>query len=178
MNDNNLTADKIEEVIGRMFAHFRSIDSGVTEYSMFYNKRMHASWFILIFFADKNNLRNGLKNGICYQIHTYLSKELDKFPETANIVRSISFEGGRRPEEKIEIDNLFEHLVKKQEALSKTANKVNIAECSNCGHDFNKHELLCSLNEDSATPTEGWIICPDEDCNCFQTWSANYKGEV
>jgi hypothetical protein len=178
MNDNNLIANKIEEVIGRIFAHFRSVDLGVTEYSIFYNQRMHASWFIVVFFADKKNLWNGLKNGICYQIHTYLSKELDKFPETANIVRSISFEEGRRPEEKIETDKLFEHLVQKQKALSNAANETNNAECTNCGHDFNKHELRCNLNEDSTTPTEGWIICPDENCNCFQTWSANYKAEI
>jgi hypothetical protein len=25
--------------------------------------------------------------------------------------------------------------------------------------------------------TEGWIMCPEENCNCFQTWSVNYNAD-
>jgi hypothetical protein len=178
MNNSELIADRIEEIIGRMFAYFRSFGSGATEYSMFYDPRRHASWFIIIFFADKNQLREALKNGVCYQVYNYLSSELDNAAETSTIGRSISFELGNRPKEQIDIDNLFERLAKKQEALIKATNKSNTGECGNCGHDFDKHQLLCNLKEDSAAPTEGWIICPEEDCNCFQTWSANYKATI
>jgi hypothetical protein len=178
MNNSELIADRIEEIIGRMFTHFRSFESGATQYSMFYNPQKHASWFILIFFADKNQLRKALKSGVCYQIHRYLINELDKATETSNIERSIYFEIGNRPEEKNDIDNLLELLVKRQEALMAIVDKGNIKECANCGHDFDKHQLLCNLKEDNTTATEGWIICPEEDCICFQTWSANYKPTI
>ena len=178
MNNGELLADRIEEIIRRMFAHFRSFGIEATEYSMFYNPRRHASWFILIFFAGKNQLRQGLKNGICFQIYNYLNNELNNAAETSNIERSISFEFGNRPEEQRDIDNLFELLLTRQEALKAVANKENIGDCGNCGHDFDKHQLLCNLNEGNATPTEGWIICPEEDCTCFQTWSANYKATI
>jgi hypothetical protein len=176
MNNSELIADRIEEVIARMFAYFRSFSPGATEYSMFYNPGKHASWFIIIFFADKNQLRESLKNGICYQMYSYLNSELDNVAETSTIKRLISFEPGNQPKEQIDIDNFCERLINKQEALIKGTNKSDIGECNNCGHNFEKHQLLCNLKEDSSTPTEGWIICPEEDCNCFQTWSANYKG--
>jgi len=175
MNNNELIADRVDEIIAGMFAHFRSFAAGATEYSMFYNPGRHASWFIMIFFADKNQLREALKNGICYQIHNYLSNELDNAAETSTIKRSISFEPGNRPKEQIDIDNLFESLAKKQETLVKGIDKSITGECGSCGHDFDKHQLLCNLKEDSTTPTEGWIICPQEECNCFQTWGTNYK---
>ena len=178
MNNSDRIADKIEEIIGRMFAHFRSFDSGVTQYSILYYPRRHVSWFILIFFADKNNLRNGLMNGTCYRIYNYLINELNNIAETSNIERSISFESGNRPEEQGDIDNLFELLLKRQESLKNVANKENIRECGNCEHAFDKHQLLCNLNENNATPTEGWIICPEENCNCFQTWSADYEASI
>ncbi len=178
MNDNDLIADRIEEITGRMFAHFRSLEPGATEYSMFYNPRRHSSWFILIFFADKTRLREGLENGICYQMYKYLINELDIAAETSSIERSISFELGNRPESQNDIESLFERLLKRQESLKAVANKQSVEECGNCGHDFDKHQLLCNLNEDNAAPTEGWIICPEEDCNCFQTWGANYKPPI
>jgi hypothetical protein len=175
MDNSDYIADRIEEIIGRMFAHFKSFDPGATEYSIFYNPKRNPSWFILIFFADRIRLREGLKDGICYQMYNFLTQELDSAAETSNIERSISFEFGARPKEQNDIDHLFELLVKKQEVLKTEVNKTHIGACGNCGHDFDKHQLLCNLNEDNATPTQGWIICPEEDCNCFQTWSANYK---
>jgi hypothetical protein len=178
MNNNERIADRIEEIISRMFEYFRSVESGATQYSVFYNPKKRASWFIIIFFGDKECLRNGLENGICYQIYNYISNELNKAVETSNIERSIFFELGNRPENQSEIDNLFELLLKRQESLNAVANKENIGECANCGHNFDKHQLLCNLQEDNTTPTEGWIICPEDDCNCFQTWSADYKTPI
>ena len=178
MNRSELIGDRIEEIIGRMFKHFSSFDSGVTQYSMFYNPRRHASWFIIIFFADKTQLSSALKNGVCYQIYSYVNNELDNITETSNIERSISFESGNQPKKQSDIDNLFELLLKKQESLKAVAGQENVGKCGNCGHDFDKHQLLCNLNEVNTAPTEGWIICPDEECSCFQTWSANYKATI
>jgi hypothetical protein len=39
--------------------------------------------------------------------------------------------------------------------------------CEQCGHPWQEH-VLCAA---SRPPTEGWIECPVEGCECHQTWS-------
>ena len=168
-------ADSLEGSIGKMFIHVKSLYSGAMEYSILFDSKKHNKWFIVIFFSDKSHLRNGLENGLCYQIYSYLNNELNRAPETTNIRRSISFNSGNRPKDANEIRNLFEHLIKKEISAELTAGKKRISECGLCGHNFDNHKLLCNLRDDKTTPTEGWMICPENDCNCFQTWGANYK---
>src|SRR5258706_1791194 len=105
MNHNDLIADKIEEVIGRMFANFRSLEIGPTEYSVFYDPNKHTSWFIVIYFADSNKLKDAIKQGVCYQVYSYLLTELNNVHEISKIDRSIFFESGNRPAEKLDIEN-------------------------------------------------------------------------
>jgi len=172
---SDLIADKIEEAIGRMFSNFRAQEFGPGEYSIFYNPKKYSYWFIVLYFADSDKLRAGLGQGLCYQIHSYLLNELNSIPEISNIERSISFEYGKRPTEMPDIENALDQLIAKMNSLQKKAGKSNIKICGNCGHDFDKHQLMCDLVDDRTTPTEGWIMCPEENCNCFQTWGANYK---
>jgi hypothetical protein len=175
--NNDLIADKLEEVIGKIFNDSRLFNPKPFEYLVLHNPIKNSSWFIIIFFTDVYQLREGLKNGVCYQIHSILLDELNKIEEISNINHSIYFESGDRPNEKLEIDNLYEKILGKTEGLQKTANRANIKICGCCGHDFDKHQLLCFNNDEASTPTDGWIICPEEDCSCFQTWSADYKGK-
>jgi hypothetical protein len=175
--NNDLIADKIEEVIGRMFSNFRSIEGGPTEYSMFYDSNKHASWFIVIYFVDSSKLRDAIKQGVCYQVYSYLLNEFNNDLEISKIDKSISFEYGNRPVEKIDIENALRQLIAKLKSQQKSAGKTDIKICATCGHGFNEHQLLCNLTDDKVTPTEGWIMCPEENCNCFQTWGANYKME-
>jgi hypothetical protein len=72
MYNNELIADKIEEVIGRMVVNFESYNPRSSEYLIFYDPKKPTSWLILIFFADYIQLNEGLKNGVCYQICSYL----------------------------------------------------------------------------------------------------------
>jgi hypothetical protein len=175
--NNDSIADKIEEAIGQMFTNFRSQELGPSEYSIFYNPEKYSSWFIVIYFADSNKLRTGMMQGICYQIYSYLLNELNRLREVSKIDKSISFEFGKRPTEKLDIENALGQLIAKTKSQTKVAGKPNIKICGICGHDFDKHQLLCNLLEDKTTPTEGWIMCPEENCTCFQTWSANYNAK-
>jgi hypothetical protein len=109
---SEVIADRLVETIGRMFAYIKSLDSGAKEYSILFNPGKYNKWFILIFFAEKYQLRKGLENGVCYQIYSYLNCELDRAPETSNIERSITFDSGNRPEIKNDVDNLFNKLIK------------------------------------------------------------------
>jgi hypothetical protein len=168
-------AGSLEGSIGRMLAYIKSLTSGVTEYSILFDAKKHNTWFIVIFFSDKTQLSNGLENGLCFQIFSYLNNEFIRTPETTNINRSISFVSGNRPKHANEVSNLFEQLIKKEIAANLTAGKGGISECGVCGHNFDNHKLLCNLKDDKTTPTEGWMICPEQDCNCFQIWGADFK---
>ena len=175
MVSNDFIADKIEEVVGRMFAYFKSIETGVTEYSILFNPQQSKTWFIVLFFESSDILKNNLTNGICYQLHSYLLNELTAITEILDIERLVSFEQGNRPIAKSGIDSLFNKLLTRLEGQKNVSNKENIQTCGTCGHNFDNHKLLCNLGDREETPKEGWIICPEENCNCFQTWSANYK---
>lgn len=150
---------------------------GPTEYSVFFNPKKSYYWFIVIYFADSNTLSTGMRQGLCYQMYSYLLNDLNRIPEISNIHKSISFEFGKRPTEILDIENVLGQLIGKMDSLQKVAGKADIKICGNCGHDFDKHQLMCNLHDETTTPTEGWIICPEENCNCFQTWGANYKME-
>lgn len=175
MINNELIADKIEEVIKEMCMEFGAIEPKTSEYLILHNPKKQASWFIVIFFANINQLKDGLKNGVCYQIHSYILDNLNKIDDISNIDRTIFFESGNRPIEKKDIESLFGKLVNKMEGLQKDTGKTNLQICGGCGHNFDNHQLMCYRKDEDSAPTEGWMICPEENCNCFQTWSANYK---
>ncbi|MFA7209023.1 MAG: hypothetical protein WC120_01935 [Parcubacteria group bacterium] len=193
MISSKLIADKIEAVIKKMFVELGTSEIGVSEYSLLYDPKKHSSWFIVIFFSDKNQLKVGLRSGICHVIHSYLSNGLNEIEEISNINRLISFESGKCPKEKQSADNLFVkslarmHGLQKEEQnagslfnkllagtgwLRKIFGESNVKTCGMCGHDFKKHEMLFDGKSGKLDrATEGWTICPEENCNCFQTWS-------
>ena len=39
--------------------------------------------------------------------------------------------------------------------------------CGECGHPNDAHQLFGS----GSPPVEGWIACPEPDCDCHMTWS-------
>jgi hypothetical protein len=43
--------------------------------------------------------------------------------------------------------------------------------CWQCGHLFNPHRLLGYGD----LPTEGWMECPVEGCECRMTWSMDRR---
>jgi hypothetical protein len=176
MTDNELIADKIEKVVGQIFTEFGSVVPTASEYSILYNPHKHASWFIVIYFSDTTQLRDGLKNEVCYQMHSYLLAQIDMIG--LKIGLAIFFDYGHQPTEKSDIDNLYRTLLSKMEGLQKTYGKADVKICGSCGHDFDKHQLLCTgMNGKVDITTEGWMICPEDNCNCFSTWSINYKAE-
>lgn len=45
--------------------------------------------------------------------------------------------------------------------------------CDICGHDFNTH-LVKGYGE---PPTEGWMECPVDGCECERTWSLDEESK-
>ena len=171
--NNQEVAAILDGVIVKMFINFNTLTSDVAEYSILHFSKISASWFIVLFFLDKNKFKTGLKNGVCFEIYSYLYTALVEATNKSNIELSIFFELGNRPKETKESDNLFRQLLKKQKALSGPKEQGN--DCSSCGHIFNDHQLLWHINENNSAPTGGWMICPVEDCNCFQVWNADLR---
>lgn len=40
-------------------------------------------------------------------------------------------------------------------------------ECDQCGHSERAH----LFNAATEYPSEGWVTCPESDCDCYATWS-------
>jgi hypothetical protein len=174
MNNSERIADTIEEVIGCIFVTFKSTENGPTEYLLLYHPRKQKSWLVVIFFTDALKLKSAIKSGICYQLHSHLLEEFDKTEILANIPCSAHFEYGNRPMEQKSIEQLHDKLILRSDKLQKSAGRSEDV-CSQCGHDFNSHQMLCNLKEGKPL-SHGWMMCPESDCMCFCTWSANFKG--
>ncbi|OJJ18222.1 hypothetical protein BKI52_25710 [marine bacterium AO1-C] len=177
MNPNEI-ADKIEQILTEMFADSQVLQPRATEYSILHNPQKHPAWFIALFFETEEQLQIGLKQGNCYKLYMYLTDAMAQDETFNDLETHIRFESDNRPTDTTSYDRLLEKyltaiasasLVPKENETSKV--------CNSCGHDFNKHQLLGEIREGMDVPTEGWIICPEEGCNCFMTWSANYKGD-
>lgn len=176
MNDE-LIADKIEETIRRMFINVGSLEPGPGEYSIFYNPQKRPLWFIVIYFKDSKTLKAAIENGVCYWIHCFLLNELNAIPELYEIDKSVCFEFGNQPVEIPEIERAHEGLIAKMDSLQQAAGQAKIEVCGSCGHDFSKHQMLCHPGKDKSPQMHGWIMCPEENCNCFLTWGTNYKAK-
>jgi hypothetical protein len=50
MNQNELIADMIEEVIGRLFTAFLQHSPTISEYSIYFDPKKYSSWFVELFF--------------------------------------------------------------------------------------------------------------------------------
>lgn len=175
MHKNDLIADKIEAIIQQMFTEFGESEYKPTEFGILHNPVKSNLWFIPIFFADNALLQKNLNNGICYKIYQYLLGEFDKTEDIDSIEYTIIFEPGSCPATQAGYDNLYAQLLEKREASMKDADQANIKICNNCGHNFDKHQLMTIPDNENSTPTSGWILCPEDGCNCLMTWGASYK---
>ena len=173
MSQSELIADKIEEAIGRMFHAFSEYTPKVSEYAMYYNPEKDETWFIELYFSDKESLRTAIEDGTCYQVQDYLYSNLSTITELKNSSYHIQFEFGNRPTNDTEYHKRHESLIEKAKKLTQTKPEKAKKQCHSCGHDFDSHQMRGFKDEETGLLTKGWIVCPEEDCHCFLTWSAN-----
>ena len=128
-------------------------------------------WIVLILFFGKNNLLESLKNGTCYQLHDYLWKQLQTQKEFENIQSIILFEYSDFSEDEDDGDLILERARSKVEKSFGTSLEDQAKGCYLCGHNFDDHQLLGQIDKELGYPTEGWMVCPEEGCDCFRTWS-------
>ena len=65
---------------------------------------------------------------------------------------------------------IFDKLFRKTRA----APQAEVELCDQCGHDFNAHLVKASMD----TPSEGWMECPVDGCECHRTWSLEQKADA
>jgi len=83
----------------------------------------------------------------------------------------MDFEHGKTPTAQEALKNMFSKFTQKliKSLDNNTGKSKNV--CYTCNHDFDKHQLRGEINEELGVPTKGWMICPEENCKCFKTWS-------
>jgi len=173
MTDQNVFADKIEAIIMEIFSGLAERNFQGLEYAILYDPKKHKTWLIVFFFKDMMELKTALRDGTCYGMHQFLLAFFEQESKTERIEKLVSFQLGARPVTVIDNKDLFDKLTNKLQSLLDGSHDKSI--CAGCGHNFDNHELMC-IREADETPFEGWIICPEENCTCFSTWSANYEG--
>lgn len=88
----------------------------------------------------------------------------------------IVFDSGSLPENEGAYRKLHEKFAAQLDLLRQDAGD-EFSMCSLCGHGANQHQLRGWTEDGQPPPTKGWMICPDESCTCFRTWSLG-KGAV
>jgi len=61
--------------------------------------------------------------------------------------------------------NVRPHVTSSKPVSSETVDPAHES-CGQCGHNWNAHRL-CGYGD---PPTEGWMECPVEGCECRKTW--------
>lgn len=164
MKDNNKIADQLDDLISQLFKSCQTLKPIPSDYLFFKDELTpDACWIILIFFKT-GELNKAIKNGACYRLHEYFWSNLSKI-EGLNKV--IFFEEGQVPEDTDELNIIFAKATEKLIAISDNTKRDN---CSICNHNFNSHQLLGEVDKELGYPTKGWLICPEENCNCFRIW--------
>ena len=175
---NDQIGDLLEQMIHSMFHAGQGHIPESCSYSMLMDSQASGRWHIALFFPDVPTLREHMESGLCYWMHQTIVQQLQEHEDTRELLTNISFETGERPESREAYTGLLQQLEDKLAKLNATQGMPPGANCDSCGHPFDEHQMMGQINEGEEAPTEGWMMCPEEDCTCFRTWSANYSGEA
>ncbi|GAB4251502.1 MAG: hypothetical protein Kow0027_15480 [Saprospiraceae bacterium] len=172
MKNLNEKADVVEQVLPYLIQQTKEVENPPSEYAMYIDPVISDTWLLVVYFETIEKLRKALKSGLCYNIHKFLQQVLAEQEILKEEVFDIVFDHGKRPDTEEKALSYFGKLYRKLEKMREdTAHASNT--CAQCGHPKDQHSLLGFPNENSTNIEEGWMICPEEDCTCFHTWSVN-----
>ncbi len=176
MKEANKIANELKDVMHQLLGNCQVLQPNPTSYFIFKYPEASDSWFILLFFTEAGKLNQAVKNGTCYRIHTYFSEQLQGLEQFAGLETPIFFEEGNVPESETAVRETIERRIAQfKTSLLHEAESKSKGICGICHHDFNQHQLLGEMDEQAGFPTKGWMICPEENCNCFRTWDYSPK---
>ncbi len=172
MENNPPLIDQLDQFVSQMFRACLTLDPKPANYIVLQEpESSDPHWLILVFFENTAVLREAIKNGICYQVHEYMSTNLNNVEQFRPLKKVILFESGVIPQEESALETMFDNIIKKLYTLAQSNDDATTNTCSLCQHDFNAHKMLGQVDEIAGAPTKGWMMCPEEDCTCFRTWS-------
>lgn len=177
MEDREQLADELELQVRRVMHHYREEAQKPSSYSLFYDPHKHESWLIVLYYPDVTALKAAITSGNCYLVHQVLKQELEKSQVAGNCKWLILFEPGPRPELHEEIMRFHDYVISKLNVRREHAGEPMSKICNQCGHSSDNHELRCFMEDATSVPADGWMMCPEEGCTCYSTWSANYQLE-
>lgn len=130
-------------------------------------------WFIALIYHDTSILHAAIRNASCYQLHALMWANLPRVEAFQNISTSIFFESANFPPEATEDDmeDFLDAVIQKKNRLRAESGGPQPEHCSCCGHAFASHQMAGFPEEGQEMPTQGWMMCREEDCTCFRTWS-------
>lgn len=130
----------------------------------------HVSWF----YKDNPEMRRALTSGGAYDLQNFTRKSLSQNDQLKDLDVYIWFEsiaGFDADDPQAYADDVSQKLVRMSFGEQD-------GDCAMCGHDAGEHKLIGPVDEKLGVPTSGWMICPDENCNCFRTWDAALNQEA
>jgi len=171
MTTANDIADQVERILQEVLSQGAAVDPSPANYIIMRNELLDDHWILGFFFGSRSDLRAGLSNGVCYQIHQYVWNAVKNSTILKDLKTYIIFDFGDPPEGDAEYRKLHDKYVERLGAFQQEVDVGEPGLCPMCGHHFKEHKMLGTTPEGAIAPREGWIICSDESCTCFRTWS-------
>lgn len=130
-------------------------------------------WFIVLIYHDEAVLHAAIRNASCYRLHALMWDNLPRVEAFQDISTSIFFESANFPAEATEEDmeDFLDAIIQKKNRLRAESGGPQPENCSCCPHPFAAHQMAGFPEEGQEMPTEGWMMCSEDNCNCFRTWS-------
>lgn len=170
MDNDNQLASKLHQFIYLLLKNCEELSPIPTEYLLFKEPAAaNPYWIILLFFDKKENLDIALQNGNCYKIHQYFWAKLNSVEVLRPLSKIIFFETGTIPKIEEEMTPIFEKAIQKLRLTTTRSTDKDI--CNICKHPFEIHQTRGEPDINLARPTQGWLCCTEEGCECFRTWS-------
>lgn len=171
MERDNTTADRIEAILKAVVAPDSGLDPAPVSYFMLFNPRHGDRWILGFLFDSAAKLRVALESGVSYRIHQYVSDAVAKIEGLQEKASYVVFDCGELPTSDAGYQELHQKFAVRLDSLQREREEPGFELCRSCGHPVDQHEMRGWIAEGASAPTEGWMICPEESCMCFRTWS-------
>jgi hypothetical protein len=164
-------ADQVEAILKAVVSSGSGLDPAPNSYFMLFNPKVSDHWILGFLFESMEKLRVALESGVGYQIHQYVLGAVARIDILHKTNTYVVFDCGQLPSGDGEYELLHRKFAAQLESLQLERQDPRFDLCRLCGHSVNQHQMRGWTAEGETAPTQGWMICPDQGCLCFRTWS-------
>jgi hypothetical protein len=127
------------------------------------------AWFVVYFFGSDDALLQAIKGGDAYVIHQTFRAHIARVPAVQTA--TVHFEGAYGPVGDEWANAIGDACEARERRWLDGACQALSGMCVQCGHDSGGHRFCGWKPSPSEAPRDGWMVCRDERCACFGTWS-------